>query len=115
MFPIVVYRRTVGDSMHGLSSLNVNTSLCFLFQAFLLSPIPLTLREICTADEISVIIAGILQTRNPGSAGAGQEDGGGVPQAGHIGRDVLQVAPGVWRHGGEPGEEAEAAGSGEYA
>ena len=51
------------------------------------------------ADKISTIIAGILQTRNPGSAGAGQEDGGGVLGAGHIGRDVLQVAPGVWRHG----------------
>ena len=49
------------------------------------------------------------------SAGAGQEDGGGVPRAGHIGCDILQVVPGVWRHGGEPGEEAEAAGSGERA
>ena len=36
-----------------------------------------------------------------GSAGAGQEDGGGVPRAGHIERDILQVALGVWLHGGD--------------
>ena len=50
-----------------------------------------------------------------GSAGSGQEDGGGVPRAGHIGCDMLQVAPGVWGHGCEPGEAAEASGSGERA
>ena len=50
-----------------------------------------------------------------GSAGAVQEDGGGVPRAGHIGRDILQVASGVWGHGCEPGEAVEASGSGERA
>ena len=38
-----------------------------------------------------------------------------MPRAGHIGRDILQVAAGVWGHGREPGEASEASGSGECA
>ena len=35
-----------------------------------------------------------------------------MSRAGHIGRDILQVAWGVWRHGVEPGEAPEAPGCG---